>query len=117
MSRRLAILLACVVGLAACAGILGYKRKGGSHAFEHRGHVLKGITCLKCHAGVEKAGDVGPTHIPGTAECVSCHKKPHDTNACDTCHGMPLARLGAASGPDATRHVTSSHRPCLLAVA
>ena len=85
-----------VLGLASCAGLLGLRRPDGPHPFEHRAHVLHGVGCLRCHAGVDKTGDSGPPHIPGTPQCLTCHDKPHTTQDCSGCHGMPGAREAAA---------------------
>ena len=74
---KIALVIAGVLGLAACAGILGLKKKDGPRPFEHRAHVLKGISCVKCHVGMDQVGDTGPLHLPDTASCIGCHDKPH----------------------------------------
>lgn len=81
-----------VVGLAlcfaGCAGVLGYVASQ-SRPFEHRAHVLAGVGCLDCHAGVAEAGDDDPLHLPNRGTCISCHEKPHDSGNCSDCHGQP----------------------------
>ena len=37
------------------AGVLGIKPRDVQHPFEHRAHVLKGISCLECHASIREA--------------------------------------------------------------
>ncbi len=95
-----------VLGTGACAGILGIRSESGGHPFEHRAHSVKGINCVKCHQGVETAGDRGPLHLPSNESCVKCHEKPHDTRACDSCHGLPYTR---ASVERAREVVTFAH--------
>jgi hypothetical protein len=99
-------LIASVV-LAACAGVLGLKRRDMARPFEHRRHTTAGINCLECHAGVTKAGEDDPLHLPDQATCVRCHQKPHDTRACDLCHGDPATRGSALM---ARRHLRFEHR-------
>lgn len=85
-------LLALVLSLAACAGLLGIKSREVQHPFEHRAHSLAGISCVRCHEGVARAGDEGPLHLPQTATCTSCHARPHDARPCATCHGDARTR-------------------------
>jgi hypothetical protein len=68
------ILVACV-GLVACAGILGYKQQARD-VFPHRVHVVKGISCMRCHATVGKPGV--RLNLPDEATCQGsgCHDKP-----------------------------------------
>ena len=68
------IVLACV-GLAACAGILGYKQQTRD-TFPHRAHVIRGISCTRCHADVGKPGV--RLNLPDEATCVAsgCHDTP-----------------------------------------
>ncbi len=75
-----------LLALAACAGVLGLTRKQAA-VFPHRTHVVSGISCLRCHEGVE-AGGPG-AHLPDDASCTSCHTKPHDTRSCVGCHVTP----------------------------
>ncbi len=95
--KRQALLLLLCMSVAACAGILGIKKKDQTRAFEHKRHTTAGVACVSCHEDIDKAGDDGPLHLPSTATCTSCHKKPHDTRACGTCHGSPMAREGAVA--------------------
>ena len=99
--------LVMVVALlaAACAGVLGI-RSTPSHPFEHRAHVLKGVTCRECHSTVAHAGDVGPLHFPETNDCLRCHQKPHDPRPCSGCHGEPHVR---GSAELAREHLRFSH--------
>lgn len=87
------VALSCVVlslaGFAgACASILGI-HEPPPEAFEHRAHVLKGVACVQCHKGMMSAGETGTPHIPTQAMCLACHKKPHNTGHCLTCHSLP----------------------------
>jgi len=110
MIRRLVLLAACALSLAACAKILGF-REPGPHPFEHRAHVVAGVSCLKCHKVIESAGEEGALHIPTTADCVSCHEKPHDPSECSTCHGMPFSRSDASQAKRFLRFSHASHDP------
>lgn len=103
--RRWLSLLAIAVGGAACAGILGF-RTSGPRLFEHREHVLEGIACTECHAGIARAGDTGPIHLPDRDTCVRCHQKPHDDRECTTCHGMPFTAMTAIQR---RQHMRFSH--------
>ncbi len=87
-SLRSLLPLLLALSVAACAGVLGIHPRDQQHPFEHRAHSLKGINCLVCHEGVQRAGDTGPLHLPSAKKCASCHRKPHDTRDCLTCHGM-----------------------------
>lgn len=71
--RRALITLACLA-LAACAGILGFKKK--STEFSHRTHVLVGASCTDCHTGIAVAGK--QLHMPDEASCEKsgCHREP-----------------------------------------
>lgn len=75
-----------VLGLAACASVLGLRRPGEIAAFEHRPHVMEGVACTECHAGIPKAGDTGALNLPTNDKCLSCHTEPHDPNDCRGCH-------------------------------
>jgi len=113
MSRTLRILgtLAVIATVASCAAVLGLKQKIKRRPFEHRAHVLKGINCGTCHVGVTKAGETGKDHLPGTAKCMSCHKKPHNTSDCRNCHGSAFARERVAMARKYLRFKHSSHMP------
>jgi hypothetical protein len=103
-------LIAVVLLSAACAQILGF-RPPGHRPFEHRAHVLQGITCTRCHAGVSTAGDDGPLHLPTTDDCRSCHTRPHDDGPCTGCHGLPGARAGALAARENLRFEHRTHTP------
>jgi hypothetical protein len=103
------LLLILAVALAACAGVLGLRKASQSHPFEHRAHVVKGINCVECHAGVALAGDTGPIHFPTDAVCRGCHTKPHNENACGTCHGESSVRGGAELAREHLRFEHKSH--------
>lgn len=100
------LLLVLTVFLAACAGLLGIRPQRSDRPFEHRGHVLKGISCVQCHTTARAVGDKGPIELPTTATCVSCHKKPHDSRSCNSCHGEARLRAEAAM---AREHLRFSH--------
>lgn len=72
--KRPLVVLACL-GLAACAGILGFKTAARDR-FPHRVHVLKGVSCTRCHANVGATGT--RLHLPEEASCQAggCHDKP-----------------------------------------
>ena len=105
------LLIAVVTLTAACAQILGLRPEAGRRPFEHRQHVLKGIDCKQCHAGIVAAGDEGPLHIPGTDACVACHQKPHDDRTCSNCHGLAGTRAGAAEAREKLRFQHRTHMP------
>lgn len=104
------LLVLCAVLAAACAEILGF-RPPGHNPFEHRAHVLRGITCTRCHAGISSAGDEGPLHLPSTADCRSCHENPHDEHECSGCHGLPSTRAAAANAREILRFEHRTHVP------
>lgn len=110
----LPLVLAAVLLLSACAGVLGL-RPPSRRPFEHRAHVTKGISCVNCHAGVSTAGDTGPLHMPDAKSCVNagCHEKPHDKNDCTQCHGVPGTRVAAAEAREALHFEHSTHMPRL----
>jgi len=101
------LLLFVAVFVAACAGILGIKKRDNTRPFEHRRHSLAGVSCVDCHEGIQTAGEDGPLHLPTTATCVKCHSKPHDTRDCGSCHGTTHARDGAAL---ARKHLKFEHK-------
>ncbi len=94
MTARLTLLMVLSAALAACASLLGLKPASPPHPFEHRAHALKGINCVRCHAGVARAGDTRSLHFPTDADCRGCHSKPHDTRPCSGCHGESYVREG-----------------------
>jgi hypothetical protein len=115
MTLRLTFLLIVAVALAACAGVLGLQRGAASPSrpFEHRAHVLKGINCVECHAGVSAAGDQGALHFPTDSDCRRCHQKPHDERPCSGCHGESYVRGGVEL---AREHLRFRHDRHMLAV-
>lgn len=111
MSRYATLLLLVTLAFtAACAEVLGF-RPPGHRPFEHRSHVLQGITCTRCHAGVSTAGDEGPLHLPGTADCRACHATPHDDHPCESCHGLPATRAAAVNAREILRFEHRTHVP------
>ncbi len=88
--RKLSLAVLCVV-LAACAGILGLRDRKRDQTFAHRPHVVAGVTCTKCHAGITEGGP--ELHLPTDSTCTTsgCHAKPHDPRPCGGCHGSPTA--------------------------
>ena len=84
MRNRLGIIAVVgFVALAACAGVLGL-RHSTPESFAHRKHVVAGVSCTRCHVGIDKPGT--GLHLPDDATCTSCHTKPHDTRSCASCH-------------------------------
>ena len=104
------VAIALALGVGACASILGL-RPPDRGPFEHRQHVLNGIHCLRCHGGIVGAGDEGPLHIPGKAECMQCHEHPHDTRTCGLCHGLAETREGVAQAREHLRFQHKTHVP------
>jgi len=102
------IVVACL-GLAACAGILGYKTRERD-SFPHRTHVLKGISCTRCHVGVFDAGT--KLHIPEEATCQGsgCHDKPQMISA------AAVTRIVEAQQHlkfDHARHTKATNNNCM----
>lgn len=110
MTRWLTLLVLTSM-LAACAGILGIKPRDPQHPFEHRAHSIAGVACVECHAGMSHAGETGPLHLPETAKCVSCHTKPHETHACEGCHGSAHTRDEATLAREHLRFTHEKHLP------
>ena len=111
MTKRLIAIVALVAltgSAGACAKILGLESKSEQPQgpFEHRAHVLEGVNCLECHAGIQDAGETGPLHLPTTERCIECHEDPHDPNPCSECHGRQRTRHGAEM---ARKHLRFSH--------
>lgn len=107
------LLFAAMLSTAACAEILGFKVEGHT-PFPHRSHVLRGVTCKTCHAGIASAEDEGPLHLPTNATCsqASCHREPHHADkACENCHGLPSTRKGAAAARESLRFSHKNHMP------
>ena len=92
-----------LVFIAACASVLGFKTR--PTFFPHRKHVLAGVPCTKCHAGIDK-DDGTALHIPDDDSCKSCHTKPHDDHPCLGCHA-PDGALGELA--ESRDHLTFNH--------
>lgn len=94
MSRGWSLFAVVAMGLAACAGLLGV-RSSSRAGFPHRSHVLAGISCVSCHAGVER-DDGTAMHLPSDASCATCHASAHsDTRreqSCVGCHAVGRER-------------------------
>lgn len=99
------IVLVLVVGLAACASVLGLSRDTTA-PFPHRKHAVAGVPCTRCHVGLE-ADDGTSLHIPNDATCIECHQKPHDTRPCLSCHAGSGA-LGELA--EARSHLVFDHK-------
>ncbi len=95
MRFRSTLALLCALAMVACASVLGLKRTDPSRPFEHRQHVLHGVACTECHAGIATSTHDSPMHEPTTKECKSCHQKPHDNHECKNCHGESSTRQEA----------------------
>ncbi len=107
MRRPLAwlALVVALSALAACARVLGF-HDPEPEVFPHRAHVLEGISCVSCHAGIETAGEHGPLHLPDPSSCVDCHDAPHDTSPCNRCHQLPSVMHRARGN---RRYIRFSH--------
>lgn len=116
----LALLLALVAAivLADCARVLGIKPPDVK-PFPHTAHLDKGINCRVCHNSVATSSNAeGTTHIPGTATCLHCHQKPHDTHDCGNCHGLGYVREAVKADVanlkfDHKSHVEREHGQCV----
>jgi hypothetical protein len=73
--------------------------------FDHEPHVVEaGLTCSRCHTGLD---DHGQTTVGGRAGCESCHHAGAQAASCTTCHEgargaptRPIAHpIGAFSHP------------------
>ncbi len=108
------LVLACLT-LAACAGVLGLVRTG-PQAFPHRAHATAGVSCTRCHVGIDS--DARTLHLPEAASCVACHARPHDPRPCMDCHAAPtaIAELAEARAHlvfDHARHAAASRGNCM----
>lgn len=101
--------IALAGSVGACAKILGLEQEQQDWAFEHRAHVLEGINCLECHAGIQEAAETGPLHLPTTQQCVDCHQDPHDPSECSDCHGRERTRRAAATAKERMRFSHAEH--------
>ena len=99
-------LVVLLLGLAACAGLLGVRPKT-ERVFAHRAHVIKGISCVQCHTSTAQSDETTKTELPQTSGCLGCHAQPHDPNPCGNCHGRREDREAAA---EAKTHLRFSHR-------
>jgi hypothetical protein len=68
--------------------------------FSHREHVSRGVRCLDCHRGVDRAELADRRHLPTMRQCFECHAPPgmaleaSAPSACPTCHlTLPGGRL------------------------
>lgn len=97
--------LVLLLGVAACAGLLGVRSRT-EQPFPHRAHVLQGVSCVQCHATTAKSDATSPVVSPPASGCLECHAKPHDPNPCGDCHGRAEDRRAVA---EAKRHLRFSH--------
>ena len=104
MTKRRAFLAIAIVGLGACAGILGLRKATTSDAFPHRSHVVAGVSCTRCHANLEAGSGL---HLPPDQTCVGCHVKPHDPRPCSGCH---VSQRVVAELVEARAHLKFDHR-------
>jgi hypothetical protein len=105
------VAFACIaLSTFACASLLGIRETGPS-GFPHRAHVLEGVSCVDCHRDVDRAGELGPLHLPDSTSCVECHEEPHDTAPCLGCHGMPSTARRAESNRRFLRFAHDEHVP------
>ena len=115
---RAMIAFACILlPVIGCVRLLGLPGPG-PRRFEHRAHVLEGVSCTECHDGIESAGERGPLHLPNTERCLSCHQTPHDPRPCMGCHGTPYTALDLAQAREHLRfghdrHLARQHGNCV----
>ncbi len=65
--------------------------------FSHQSHLQRGITCDRCHVGLEKASLGTRDHLPMMDQCTSCHDGRQASSKCATCHiSLPDGRLQTA---------------------
>jgi hypothetical protein len=108
------LLLLLSLAVAACAGVLGWKKpRDDQRPFAHRRHASAGVNCLQCHERVVEAGEDGPLHLPTTSKCVSCHAQPHDARPCLDCHGNAGTRERAVAARVHLRFAHARHLPKL----
>jgi c(7)-type cytochrome triheme protein len=70
--------------------------------FPHDVHVKKGVTCQRCHEGIEQATLGTRDHLMKMVECLSCHDGAQAPNKCTTCHlaepdGVMVTRFASGS--------------------
>ena len=55
--------------------------------FDHAAHTSRGITCPRCHAGVERTALATTSGLPRMKDCTSCHAAGGPAkDGCDVCH-------------------------------
>ena len=54
--------------------------------FSHKKHLESGLSCEKCHEGVEKAEKMTEKHFPDMWACMDCHDGKKQTTECSACH-------------------------------
>jgi hypothetical protein len=106
VSRRL--WTAGLLVLVSCAGILGL-RATSERPFPHRRHLLGGVSCTTCHAGIERAGERGPLHLPDDETCLGCHAPPHTEGSCTGCHTDPTTAPSVAASREHLRFEHARH--------
>ncbi len=58
-----------------------------SPKFNHKRHIIEGVSCLKCHEGInEKESVSGNIHLPVMVDCMNCHETPATIAGCYKCH-------------------------------
>lgn len=70
--------------------------------FPHDAHVKKGVTCVRCHEGIEQAELGTRDHLMKMVDCLGCHDGKQAPNQCTTCHlsepdGIMLTRFASGS--------------------
>jgi len=97
--------------LAACAGVLGLRDTAGPKPFPHRKHVTAGVTCTRCHPGLDR-DDGRVLHVPDDTSCTNgCHAKPHDTRPCLGCHASSGALVALSEARDHLKFDHQRHMP------
>jgi hypothetical protein len=105
----LVVAIALAFALGACAEVLGI-RPPSKRPFPHHRHTAQGgVSCVQCHEGITSATESDPLHLPTTATCVGCHKKPHDPRECSGCHGLETTRAEAQMDRENLRFKHSTH--------
>lgn len=54
--------------------------------FPHRRHVVAGVSCEECHAGVRDTALATRDHLPRERQCLTCHESRRVSVRCPTCH-------------------------------
>jgi hypothetical protein len=77
--------------------------------FPHKKHVeIKGMTCERCHQGLDKADLAGPGSLPTMAICMTCHQEITASQDCGSCHSN-LMTLRPRSHKDDWIHEHNEH--------